>query len=101
MYLPTHVFIRFFAINVANDIVEKNKDQKEAYYVYDAGIDAGIDSKFIIDFNELKRFVESFKLIKEEGSLDDAKDRLKFLRRMMDRNERLEQAVEDYELCAY
>lgn len=95
IYLPSNIFIRFFGIEEAQDIVTTTQAYDDPYYIYYAGLGSSI----MVDVGELRQFVKSIQLIDEEGSLDNAKDRLKFMRRMMDKNERLEQAIIDYELC--
>jgi len=94
-YLPTNIFIRFFGIEEAQSVIFNTQSYNDPYYIYDAGLSSSI----MVDVGELKQFVKSIELVNEEGSLADAKDRLKFMHRMMNRNERLEQAVIDYELC--
>lgn len=94
-YLPTNIFIRFFGIDESIKIIKLSKQYNEPYYLYDAGL----GSIIMVDVGELKQFVESFDIIGKEGSIAGAKDTLKYQRRMMSSNKRLEQAVEDYESC--
>lgn len=95
VYLPSNIFIRFFGIEEAQAVVTNAQAYNDPYYIYDAALSSSI----MVDVGELRQFVKSIELIDEEGSLDAAKDRLKFTRRMMNGNDRLEQAVIDYELC--
>lgn len=91
--MKANEFVKKFGVHIADHCLNDCASPDDRWFIHHGAL---IDGE---DFDDLKRLVESYELVKEHGSLERAKMYVESIYTAPEVVERMKQAIADVESC--